>query len=99
MIRFRHKSWLLFDLGAWFYSWFTNQGAWRSACRSMASRLPEGAALRVADLGCGPGGSALELARMRPDAWSVGLDISPRMLAEARRRLRLAGQSAPRITR
>jgi ubiquinone/menaquinone biosynthesis C-methylase UbiE len=97
MIRFRHKSWLLFDLGARFYSWFTNQGAWRSACRSMARRLPESAAPLIADLGCGPGVSALELARMRSDAWIVGLDISPRMLDEARRRLRLAGQPAPRI--
>jgi ubiquinone/menaquinone biosynthesis C-methylase UbiE len=44
--------------------------------------------LLVLDLGCGPGVSAIELARLRPDARFVGLDIAPRMLNEARRRLR-----------
>jgi len=97
MIRLRRDSWWLFDLGARFYSWFTNQVAWRSACCALACRLPHAESLLVLDLGCGPGGSAIELARARPGARIVGIDIAPRMLREARRRLREAGLSARRV--
>ena len=40
------------------------------------------------DLGCGPGVSTFELARQLPAARLVGLDIAPRMLAQARGRRR-----------
>lgn len=39
---------------------------------------------RIADLGCGPGGSSLLLAERRPDAEITGYDLSEAMLAEAR---------------
>ena len=40
----------------------------------------------MVDLGCGPGVSTFGLARGLPNARLVGLDIAPRMLAQARRR-------------
>jgi ubiquinone/menaquinone biosynthesis C-methylase UbiE len=79
-------SWI-FDLGADIYGWFTAQAAWRASCARLAEHLPAGDRLRVADLGCGPGVSAIELARRRPGDLIIGLDVSPRMLAVARRRL------------
>lgn len=42
---------------------------------------------RVVDLGCGPGNSTELLATRFPDAEVVGVDLSPAMVAEARRRL------------
>lgn len=81
----------LFNLGAEVYGWFTNQGVWRASCAGLSERLPLGKEPVVVDLGCGPGVSAIELARLRPDAQLVGLDVAPRMLGEARRRLRTAG--------
>ncbi|HYW88867.1 MAG TPA: methyltransferase domain-containing protein [Chloroflexota bacterium] len=84
------SSWL-FNLGADLYAWFTAQSAWRSSCARMAALLgplPRGCVL---DLGCGPGVSTFELARLLPGVSLIGLDIAPRMLAQARRR---AGQCA-----
>jgi ubiquinone/menaquinone biosynthesis C-methylase UbiE len=86
----RETSWL-FDLGAEIYGWFTNQDVWRASCAGLATRLPEGERLLVADVGCGPGVSAIELARARPQATVVGLDVASRMLGQARRRLRSSG--------
>jgi ubiquinone/menaquinone biosynthesis C-methylase UbiE len=40
------------------------------------------------DLGCGPGVSTFELARVLPNAVLVGIDVASRMLNEARRRER-----------
>lgn len=40
----------------------------------------------MVDLGCGPGVSTFELAATLPTAQVVGIDIAPRMLAQARRR-------------
>jgi ubiquinone/menaquinone biosynthesis C-methylase UbiE len=79
-------SWI-FDLGADIYGWFTAQTAWRASCARLAEHLPAADRLRVADLGCGPGVSAIELARRRPGDLIIGLDIASRMLAVARRRL------------
>ncbi len=83
------SSWI-FDLGAEVYSWFTAQRTWRASCARLAERLPDRPGLRALDLGCGPGVSTIEIARRRPAAFVVGLDIAPRMLAEARRWLRRA---------
>jgi ubiquinone/menaquinone biosynthesis C-methylase UbiE len=83
----RETSWL-FDLGAEIYGWFTNQRVWRASCAGLTAHLPDGERLLIADIGCGPGVSAIELARARPGATVVGLDVAPRMLGEARRRLR-----------
>jgi ubiquinone/menaquinone biosynthesis C-methylase UbiE len=74
-----------------FYAWFTAQAAWRASCAQVASHLPDGSRLRVLDLGCGPGASTFELARARPNASIVGLDLTMHMLKQARRRLPRAG--------
>jgi len=86
----RDTAWV-FNLGADIYGWFTNQHVWRASCARMAALLPEREPLHVADLGCGPGTSAIELARLRPAAHVVGLDVAGRMLRLARRRARAAG--------
>ena len=91
------SSWL-FNLGADIYAWFTAQHAWRASCLAMAERLDAPDAGLIADLGCGPGVSTFELARHLPGARLIGLDIAPRMMAEALRRRRTATVSAARIT-
>jgi ubiquinone/menaquinone biosynthesis C-methylase UbiE len=52
----------------------------------MAAQLAPHDVRRIVDLGCGPGVSTFELARLLPRAQLVGLDVAPRMLAQARRR-------------
>jgi ubiquinone/menaquinone biosynthesis C-methylase UbiE len=78
----------LFNLGADIYAWFTAQAAWRASCARLTSRLALPPEACVVDLGCGPGVSTFELARRLPGARLVGLDVAPRMLAQARRRRR-----------
>jgi ubiquinone/menaquinone biosynthesis C-methylase UbiE len=89
----RVSSAWLFDVGARIYSAINAQAAWLGSCDCLAAHLPHGDEARVLDLGCGPGFSTLALARARPDARVVGLDLAPRMLAEARRQV---GQSDAR---
>ena len=84
-MRRRDTAWI-FNLGADVYGWFTAQPTWRASCARMAALLPTEPGIHVADLGCGPGVSAFEIARLRPDARVVGLDRARRMLTEARRR-------------
>lgn len=86
----RDTAWL-FNLGADIYGWFTNQPIWRSSCARMAGLLPMHERLCVVDLGCGPGGSTIELARLRPDARVIGLDVARRMVLAASERARTAG--------
>jgi ubiquinone/menaquinone biosynthesis C-methylase UbiE len=90
------SAWL-FNVGADIYAWFTAQTAWRASCARLATRLSDTPDLRIADLGCGPGVSTFELARQLPTARMIGLDIAPRMLAEARRRRRTARLAGARI--
>ena len=92
----RDSSWV-FNLGAEIYGWFTNQAVWRASCGRMARHLPERRGLLVLDLGCGPGVSAIELARLRPDARIVGLDVARRMVTEAARRVRSSGVPPGRV--
>ena len=86
----RDTVWV-FNLGADVYGWFTDQPIWRSSCARLAGLLPIGERLVVADLGCGPGTSAIELARRRPDARVIGLDVARRMADAAHRRARAGG--------
>jgi demethylmenaquinone methyltransferase/2-methoxy-6-polyprenyl-1,4-benzoquinol methylase len=62
---------------------FGQDPRWR---RFLASRLPVGPEDTVVDVACGTGAVALELVR-RTGCSVVGVDQSPEMLAEARRRL------------
>lgn len=84
----------LFEFGAGLYNWFNAQGVWRASCAHLTALFPEasrGRALRVLDLGCGPGNTAIEMARVRPDIHIVGLDLATRMLDIARLETQRAG--------
>jgi len=68
---------------------FGQDPRWR---RFMVSRLPVGTGHVVADVATGTAAVALELVRQK-GCEVVGVDQSPEMLAEARRRLLLAGET------
>jgi trans-aconitate 2-methyltransferase len=55
--------------------------------RDLLARVRSDGARRIVDVGCGPGNSTELLLARYPEAEIVGLDNSPAMLAEARRRL------------
>jgi trans-aconitate 2-methyltransferase len=55
--------------------------------RDLLAQVPLGSPARIVDMGCGPGNSTELLAGRWPSAKVVGLDSSPAMLAEARKRL------------
>ncbi|MGE0210561.1 MAG: trans-aconitate 2-methyltransferase [Parvibaculaceae bacterium] len=57
------------------------------AARDLVARVPLAAPARAFDLGCGPGNSTELLIQAFPEAEVTGVDSSPEMLAEARRRL------------
>jgi len=57
------------------------------AARDLLAGVPQMAARRVADLGCGPGNSAELLAARFAEAAILGLDTSEAMLAHARQRV------------
>lgn len=59
--------------------------------RALVSRLPHSPGARALDLACGTGDISLLLARRFPGARVEGLDLSPAMLARARRRPGAAG--------
>ena len=68
---------------------FGQDPRWR---RFMVSRLPVGTGHVVADVATGTAAVALEVVRQK-GCEVVGVDQSPEMLAEARRRLLLAGET------
>lgn len=87
----------LFHFAARFYGWMTAQQAWRDHCRRLVADLPHGAPLRIVDLGCGPGVSTFEIARVRPHDYVAGLDFAWGMVEEARRREKESGLPPGRI--
>ena len=60
----------------------------RCVARALSLGARDGLAL---DVGCGPGGVALLLARRAPGLSVLGVDVSARMIAQARRAAREAG--------
>lgn len=81
-MRILGRPWI-FDLGAGLYAWFNANPLWRESCAYLATYFPKPdgrRSLRVLDLGCGPGLTAIELARVRPDAHIIGVDLAPRMI-------------------
>jgi trans-aconitate 2-methyltransferase len=53
----------------------------------LVARIPNAAAYRAADIGCGPGNSTEVLRERFPNAEIVGVDSSPDMIEAARKRL------------
>jgi len=68
------------------------RGAYRRLAADVAGAAPEGGA--VLDVGTGPGVLLVELARRRPDLRLTGVDLSPDMIAAARRNLAAFGDRA-----
>ena len=80
----------VFDIGALPYDLITAQDTWRESCRRMAALLPREPIRIGLDLGAGPGVSAIELARARPEARWIAADLSLAMLRRARENLAAA---------
>jgi len=92
-MRLLNHPWI-FEFGADIYNWFNAQDIWRGSCARLAVHFPPaqpGRPFRVLDLGCGPGNTAIEMARVRPDAHIVGLDLAARMLNIAQAETKRAG--------
>ncbi|MFZ5471838.1 MAG: class I SAM-dependent methyltransferase [Myxococcota bacterium] len=88
----------LFEAGAGVYGWLTSQHAWRRNYAKLLAHVPRGEGLTLVDLGCGPGVSTFELARARPSATVMGVDLARRMLVEAKARASSSGLPPGRIS-
>jgi len=58
---------------------------WLAALPDLHERLRDGAACRIADVGCGQGWSTIGVARAFPSAEVTGLDLDDASIADARR--------------
>jgi ubiquinone/menaquinone biosynthesis C-methylase UbiE len=81
---------LLYNEMAWTYdavSWVVSLGNWRAWQRTALPFLPQDS--KVLEVGSGPGHLLLDLSRAGHQP--VGMDLSPAMLGQSRRRLRRKG--------
>jgi SAM-dependent methyltransferase len=98
---------LIFNLGAVPYAYYTAQDAWRHSCGSLVRYFPPPATpqgggeavVRVVDLGCGPGVTAIAMAQRCPAAEVTGVDIAPAMIRQAGRARRKAAPDVARRVR
>ncbi len=76
----------IFNVGARFYDWLTDQDLWRHQVASMQVYFPDlERPLRVLDLGCGPGVSTFALAEtMATGTRLVGIDLATNMIDRAK---------------
>jgi hypothetical protein len=65
----------------------------RHACARLAELIPQGAPVRLLDLGCGFGGVLSMLRSLRPAAYIVGLELAPLPSWLAKLRMRKDGAS------
>jgi SAM-dependent methyltransferase len=85
----------LYEHGAALYAWCTAQSGWDASCAHLAAAVSPDAR-RILDLGCGAGAVLIALAATHPRAASVGVDLSSRMLGQARRRAPYAARGLVR---
>lgn len=96
--------WLVLAAGLGLVYWNSARGqvplylSNRKTRDAVAALVPDGA-VKVLDLGCGPGGTILGIARARPDAECIGIESAPplALLAWARRLLGGPGNAAIRF--
>ena len=72
-----------FDLGSGIYGYLTEQDVWDRANRDLVAHFPV-PTVRICDMGCGTGATAIAEARACPTAEVVGVDISEGMIAKGR---------------
>ena len=93
-----HVSTQFDGLFSHFYEYFIAPAVFRAMESDLegdfVQRIPEGC--RVLDVGCGGGHHVLAIAQMRPDLEVVGLDLSPQLVAHARRKS--AAQNTGRVS-
>jgi ubiquinone/menaquinone biosynthesis C-methylase UbiE len=71
----------IFDLGAGIYNSVNSNPIWQANCALLLDGMaPPAAGLLVLDLGVGPGVSAMNMGKRRPNDDFIGLDISRQML-------------------
>lgn len=75
--------------------WTLNDRRFKQILAESADIRP---AARILDFGCGTGTLAQEIHSLEPTARIVGLDVDPRMIEQAERKSRIAGQWAQWIT-
>lgn len=79
-------SQMIFNVGAWTYDRLTDQSFWKAHLESLADFAPPSEAVRLLDVGCGPGVSTFVLAeRLGEEASLVGVDLAGRMVERAER--------------
>jgi ubiquinone/menaquinone biosynthesis C-methylase UbiE len=89
---------LAFAYSASFYTWMTENPIWRRNSVRLLEGMPLPAeSARVLDLGAGPGNSALAMARSRPDAHFLALDLAYPMLVLAQQRRQADRWAAARL--